>query len=176
MVLTQSELANFLVDTDDENCPRSELHLAAFRGEVEVVREMLQKDENQELVNKRIRPFLASPLRLAVTGTALLPSSRFINCFISFLYNLTNNYPIQTAPSRDAQTLVYESRSEFFTPKSKLTRYESTSKMQCITTSSKIANRFFSGEFGDSRPTRNVRREHRALRRQSPNSALRRSR
>ena len=63
-----SDLSHFLIDLEDEECPKFGLHLAAYQGEAEALTDMLREPDLRDLVNARIRPFLATPLRLAATG------------------------------------------------------------------------------------------------------------
>ena len=61
-----SDLANFILDLDDEDCPHSGLHLAAYQGDDEMLLQVLQEPDCD--IDSRIRPFQATPLRLAATG------------------------------------------------------------------------------------------------------------
>ena len=63
-----SELANFIIDLEDEECPNFALHLAAYQGHIPQLEDLLKKPEYKEIIDARIRPFLATPLRLAATG------------------------------------------------------------------------------------------------------------
>ena len=67
----RSDLANFIIDLEDEDCPESAVHVAAYQGQVEEL-EALLKDERvrENCLNARIRPFGATPLRLAATGVS----------------------------------------------------------------------------------------------------------
>ncbi|CAG0895975.1 unnamed protein product [Darwinula stevensoni] len=47
------------------------LHDLAFRGDVHALKSLLESQEVQRLVNLRLRPFIASPLRLAVTANQM---------------------------------------------------------------------------------------------------------
>ena len=69
MAEAQSELLSFIIDLDDGDCPDCSLHVAAFQGKTETLRLQLQASNIAQLINSRVRPFLASPLRLAATGT-----------------------------------------------------------------------------------------------------------
>ena len=69
MVATRAELANYVVDVDDEDCPDPQLHLAAFHGDVGAIKSILEQEPHKKFINARVRPFLATPLRLASTGT-----------------------------------------------------------------------------------------------------------
>ena len=62
----QSELVQFMIDQEDEDCPEVGLHLAAWQGRLELVQQELARPAVQ--LNSRVRPFLATPLRLAATG------------------------------------------------------------------------------------------------------------
>ena len=66
MAGVQSELVQFMIDQDDEDCPEVGLHLAAWQGRPELVQQELARPAVQ--LNSRVRPFLATPLRLAATG------------------------------------------------------------------------------------------------------------
>ncbi|HIE82491.1 MAG TPA: hypothetical protein EYQ00_00980 [Dehalococcoidia bacterium] len=68
MTKTKSELANFIIDLEDEECPNFGLHLAAYQGDIPQLKQLLQDQECRKNINARIRPFLATPLRLAATG------------------------------------------------------------------------------------------------------------
>ncbi|XP_023341380.1 ankyrin repeat and SOCS box protein 1 isoform X1 [Eurytemora carolleeae] len=59
---------HFILDLDDDDCPDSCLHLAAFLGNIQSLREILQDPLKKDLIRARIRPFLSTPLRLAATG------------------------------------------------------------------------------------------------------------
>lgn len=67
-----SDLSHFLIDLEDEECPQFCLHLSAYQGEAEKLEEMLDDPSLRVLVNTRIRPFLATPLRLAATGRSIV--------------------------------------------------------------------------------------------------------
>ena len=63
------ELANFILDVSDEDCPGKDLHIAAYHGNVEELRKLLEKNGDfRREIDSRIRPFGATPLRLAATG------------------------------------------------------------------------------------------------------------
>ena len=62
------ELANYIIDLEDEECPNFALHVAAYQGDVEQLKELLKENQYRENIDARIRPFLATPLRLAATG------------------------------------------------------------------------------------------------------------
>ena len=68
----RSDLATFIIDLEDEDCPESGVHVAAYQGQVEEL-EALLRDESvkAKCLNARIRPFGATPLRLAATGVSL---------------------------------------------------------------------------------------------------------
>ena len=66
-----SELANFIIDLEDEECPNFGLHLAAYQGDIAQLNELLSKPEYRENIDAKIRPFKATPLRLAATGQSL---------------------------------------------------------------------------------------------------------
>ena len=72
----RSDLASFIIDLEDEDCPESAVHVAAYQGQVEEL-EALLRDESvkAKCLNARIRPFGATPLRLAATG--LSPKALF---------------------------------------------------------------------------------------------------
>ena len=77
MVHVRNELANFLIDIDDEDCPDFSLHLAAYQGNNESLSKLLEEvRDNDDRINQRIRPFLSSPLRLASTGKLILSNGR----------------------------------------------------------------------------------------------------
>ena len=66
----RSDLLNFIIDLDDDGCPDVGLHVAAFQGKVDTLQAQLAapSPRSPELINARVRPFLATPLRLAATG------------------------------------------------------------------------------------------------------------
>lgn len=64
----RSDLLNFIIDLDDDGCPDVGLHVAAFQGKVDTLRVQLAAPRSPDLINARVRPFLATPLRLAATG------------------------------------------------------------------------------------------------------------
>ena len=68
MSQARSDLLNFIIDLDDDDCSDVGLHVAAFQGQVDTLQVQLQSARCQELINSRVRPFLATPLRLAATG------------------------------------------------------------------------------------------------------------
>ena len=68
MTNATSELASFIIDLEDEECPNFALHLAAYQGDIPQLEDLLKKPEYKENIDARIRPFLATPLRLAATG------------------------------------------------------------------------------------------------------------
>ena len=72
MVQVKSELANFIIDLEDESCPNFGLHLAAYQGDIDQLNDLLSAPEQLEHINARIRPFSATPLRLAATGNRVL--------------------------------------------------------------------------------------------------------
>lgn len=70
------DLANFIIDLSDEDCPDPSLHLAAYNGDAGALRGRLGAGLDPEA---RVRPFLATPLRLAATGDEeFYPSTRLI--------------------------------------------------------------------------------------------------
>ena len=66
MVQVKSDLVNFIIDLEDEECPNYSLHLAAYQSDLTQL-ELLLNDSTAN-IDSRIRPFLATPLRLAATG------------------------------------------------------------------------------------------------------------
>jgi len=64
----QNDLINYIIDLDDEDCPEFGLHLAAYQGDVPTMVQILDDHGDDGLIDKRIRPFLATPLRLAATS------------------------------------------------------------------------------------------------------------
>ena len=64
----RSDLLNFIIDLDDDGCPDVGIHVAAFQGRVDSLEVQLQAPRSADLINARVRPFLATPLRLAETG------------------------------------------------------------------------------------------------------------
>ena len=68
MTQTSSELVNFIIDLEDEECPDFGLHLAAYQGDLQQLQELLKQPQYKENIDARIRPFSATPLRLAATG------------------------------------------------------------------------------------------------------------
>jgi len=59
---------NFVMDLDDDEVEDTSLHLAAFVGQLDTVRQILAQPDKKDLLRTRIRPFLATPLRLAATS------------------------------------------------------------------------------------------------------------
>ena len=39
------ELANFIIDLEDEECPKFQLHLAAYQGDIPQMKALLQQDD-----------------------------------------------------------------------------------------------------------------------------------
>ena len=68
MAKAPNELASFIIDLEDEECPDFALHLAAYQGDLQQLTDLLKTPEYKEKIDVRIRPFLATPLRLAATG------------------------------------------------------------------------------------------------------------
>ena len=85
MAEAQSELLNFIIDLDDGDCPDVGLHVAAFQGKTETLRLQLQAPNIVHLINSRVRPFLASPLRLAATGMSCVHCVVFPSLFTTTL-------------------------------------------------------------------------------------------
>ena len=73
-VTNANDLINFIIDIDDEDCPEFGLHLAAYQGDLPMLKRMIE--EHGDLINTRIRPFLSTPLRLAATGKFYLYAVR----------------------------------------------------------------------------------------------------
>ena len=71
MAGVQSDLIHFIIDLDDDDCPDVGLHVAAYQGNLEALELQLQLPSNQDKINSRVRPFLASPIRLAATGRSI---------------------------------------------------------------------------------------------------------
>jgi len=86
MAGVQSDLIHFIIDLDDDDCPDVGLHVAAYQGNLEALELQLQLPSNQDKINSRVRPFLASPIRLAATAghadclTALLEAGADVEC------------------------------------------------------------------------------------------------
>jgi hypothetical protein len=91
---TKGELANFIIDLEDEECPNSGLHLASYQGDIGQLREFLKDSEYLKNIDATIRPFLATPLRLAATGQQiLLKKCGKNNLVLTFeLFLLTNRF------------------------------------------------------------------------------------
>ncbi|XP_059083766.1 ankyrin repeat and SOCS box protein 12-like isoform X3 [Tigriopus californicus] len=68
MVQVESELANYLIDLEDEDCPQFGLHVSAYQSDIPSLLHLLSVPEEKESINSRIRPFFATPLRLAATA------------------------------------------------------------------------------------------------------------
>ncbi|XP_071745450.1 ankyrin repeat and SOCS box protein 16-like [Lepeophtheirus salmonis] len=62
------DLANLIIDFDDESCQNYDLHLSAYQGEHERLKYLLQDQDIKSHINDRIRPYLSTPLRLAATA------------------------------------------------------------------------------------------------------------
>ena len=43
------ELANFIIDLEDEDCPKFQLHLAAYQGDIPQLKRLLQQEEFQKV-------------------------------------------------------------------------------------------------------------------------------
>lgn len=71
MVQIESELANYLIDLEDEDCPKFGLHVSAYQSDIPSLLQLLGVPEEKKAINSRIRPFFATPLRLAATGAPL---------------------------------------------------------------------------------------------------------
>lgn len=69
--IQKNDLINYIIDIDDEDCPDFSLHLAAYQNDVDQIKQILESAESQDLLEARIRPFLATPLRLAATSGAV---------------------------------------------------------------------------------------------------------
>ena len=80
MAEARSDLLNFIIDLDDDDCPDVGLHVAAFQGKVDTLQAQLQAPRARELLNSRVRPFLATPLRLAATGRQSVGLQKFPSC------------------------------------------------------------------------------------------------
>jgi len=86
MAGVQSDLTHFIIDLDDDDCPDVGIHVAAYQGNLESLELQLKIPDNAEKINMRVRPFLASPLRLAATAghldclTALLDAGADVEC------------------------------------------------------------------------------------------------
>ncbi|CAB4066433.1 unnamed protein product [Lepeophtheirus salmonis] len=65
------DLANLIIDFDDESCQNYDLHLSAYQGEHDRLKYLLQDQDIKSHINDRIRPYLSTPLRLAATGFCL---------------------------------------------------------------------------------------------------------
>ena len=39
------ELANFIIDLEDEDCPKFQLHLASYQGDIPQLKALLEQDE-----------------------------------------------------------------------------------------------------------------------------------
>ncbi len=63
-----TDLAKFIIDTNDEDCPECLLHVAAYEGKVGPLQELLSDEDVLKKIDTKIRPFSATPLRLAATG------------------------------------------------------------------------------------------------------------
>ena len=68
MVQVKSDLVNFIIDLEDEDCPNFSLHLASYQSDLNLLESLLSDSEGKSHIDARIRPFLATPLRLAATG------------------------------------------------------------------------------------------------------------
>ena len=44
------EVGNFLIDTDDDECPDFSLHMAAFLGNLDEIRNILSNPDNKQLL------------------------------------------------------------------------------------------------------------------------------
>ena len=64
----RGDLGDFIIDLEDEDCPEVGVHLAAWRGDIVQLEELLTLHREHVNIDSRVRPFLATPLRLAATG------------------------------------------------------------------------------------------------------------
>jgi hypothetical protein len=71
-----SDVGHFIIDLEDEDCPRSEVHVAAYKNDAPLLSELLASGDHRKCIDQRIRPFLSTPLRLAATGQTPPPSRR----------------------------------------------------------------------------------------------------
>ena len=46
------ELANFIIDLEDEDCPKFQLHLAAYQGDIPQLNVLMQQNEYQMVSNQ----------------------------------------------------------------------------------------------------------------------------
>ena len=46
------ELANFIIDLEDEDCPKFQLHLAAYQGDIPQLNALMQQNEYQMVSNQ----------------------------------------------------------------------------------------------------------------------------
>ncbi|XP_067135930.1 ankyrin repeat and SOCS box protein 1-like [Centruroides vittatus] len=58
-------IRHFIVDPDDGD---TRLHYAAFDGDLDKLTELLSEPERKQCINRRVRPFGATPIRLAATS------------------------------------------------------------------------------------------------------------
>ncbi|CAL4119307.1 unnamed protein product, partial [Meganyctiphanes norvegica] len=65
-VSATSYMQNLMVDGDEDEDVR--LHMAAVCGDAPGLTSILQESEITQWLNHRVRPYLAPPLRLAVSG------------------------------------------------------------------------------------------------------------
>ena len=49
------ELANFIIDLEDEDCPKFHLHLAAYQGDIEQLSSLLKQDEFKKVIDTNIK-------------------------------------------------------------------------------------------------------------------------
>ncbi len=61
-----NDLVNFIIDLDDEQCGNPEMHLSAYSSDVHALERILREESVDP--DSKIRPFMATPLRLAATG------------------------------------------------------------------------------------------------------------
>lgn len=84
-VSAQAYMMNLMVDGDDDEDVR--LHLTAVCDDSEGMRKVLSEPESLQWINHRVRPYLAPPLRLAVSGNwNLVFFSSFLLCIFIFYH------------------------------------------------------------------------------------------
>ncbi len=66
----RSDLANFIIDLEDEDCPESAVHVAAYQGQVEELEALLSKSQ---LALSRARRDLRTSVGAPSLGPALFP-------------------------------------------------------------------------------------------------------
>ena len=75
------DLANFIIDLKDEDCPQFELHLAAYQGDIPRLKELLLDEHYQKVRMKMILWYLLIAYNYGIMG-GLRCIQFYIFCFV----------------------------------------------------------------------------------------------